>query len=242
MSYLTYAEILKKVLEPLDLEDEVFIGSAEMIGYCNDAIKRCESKIHTIYEDYFLTDDYLTLTQGQQDVDLPADLYANKIRSIIWTEGVGSRQIYEILRIKDIHKFIRIEQDNANNLNSDYRYWIKNSSPSQTGRKIMLVPAARETTSAKVKIYYLRRANKVTQDTDLVDIPEFYSVIVAYMRYMSYRKEGHPNAEEAKLELLDEEKNMVETLTEMVPDGENEIPIPADPYNGAIDPGAGYME
>jgi hypothetical protein len=242
MSYLTYAEILKKVQEPLDLEDEVFIGSQEMIGYCNDAIKRCESKIHTIYEDYFLTDAYLTFTQGDQQVDLPADLYANKIRTIVWTQGPGSREIYEILRIKDIHKFLRIESDNANNQNADYRYWIKNASPSLTGRKIMLVPAARETTSTKAKIYYLRRANKVTQDTDYVDIPEFYSVIVAYMRYMAYRKEGHPNTEEAKAELIDEEKNMVETLTEMVPDGENEIPMPADPYNGAIDPGMGYIE
>lgn len=239
MSYLQYSEILQKVLEPLDLQDEVFIGSPEMMGYCNDAIKRCESKIHTIYEDYFATNAFLTLTQGQNEVALPVDLYANKIRSIIFTEGFNGSRVYEIVRFKDSKKFLRIEEALAydtSNSNDHYRYWIKNEAPTQAGRKIQLIPAASETTSTKVKCYYLRRANKVTAETDYVDIPEFYSVIVAYMRYMAYRKEGHPNTEEAKAELLDEEKNMVETLTEMVPDGENEIPLGEDVYNGGVEP------
>jgi hypothetical protein len=236
MSYLTYADILQKVKEPLDLQDEIFIGSPEMMGYCNDAIKRCESKIHTIYEDYFVTKAPLSIVQGSQEVDLPADIYANKIRSIIFREAINSSDIYEVERVKDSKKFIRMEYGLYNNTSEWYRYWIQNASPTQTGRKIMLIPAARETTANKVVCYYLRKANQVTLDTDFVDIPEFYSVIVAYMRYMAYRKEGHPNAEEAKAELLDEEKNMIETLTEMVPDGENEIPLPMDPYDCGVEP------
>lgn len=233
MSYLTYAEVLAKVSKPLDLEDEIFIGEEEMMGYCNDAIKRCEGKIHSIYEDYFLTSGNLALVSGVGEINLPTDIYANKIRAIIYTNG---SEVYDIVRIKDSKKFIRIEEATAHDTTSSYRYWIKNASPAATGRKIVLVPVSRETSSENVVIYYLRRANQVTATTDLVDIPEFYSVIVAYMRYMAYRKEGHPNTQEAREELLDEEKNMVETLTEMVPDGENEIPIPEDPYDGGICP------
>lgn len=236
MSYLTYAEILKKVVEPLDLQDEVFIGSDEMRGYCNDAIKKCESKIHTIYEDYFLTRGFLTITQGSQEVNFPADMYANKLRSIVWAEGPGSRDVYEVKRIKDVKKFIRIEEALANDTTSDYRYWIMNSSPAQDGRKIMLVPPARETTSTKLAVYYIRRANQVVDEDSLVDIPEYYSVIVAYMRYMAYLKEGHPNTGEMKEVYVSEEKDMIETLTEMVPDGENEISIGADPYDGGLEP------
>lgn len=236
MSYLTYQEILDKVLEPLDLQDETFIGPTEMMGYCNDAIKKVESQIHTVYEDYFLNDAPLTLTQGQSAVDMPSDIYANKIRSITFSRGVNATEIYEIVRIKDVKKFIRIEEAMANDLTADYRYWIKNASPAQNGRKIMLVPPARETSSSVAKVFYLRRANKVLTTTDLVDIPEFYSVVVAYMRYMAYLKEGHPNTTEMKDLYLAEEKNMVETLTEMVPDGENELPLPVDPYDGGVEP------
>lgn len=230
--YLTYEEIADKVKEQLDLEDEVFIDADEMMGHCNDAIKRCESKIHKIYEDYFLTSGLLSLTSGASEVDMPSDIYANKIRSILWNDQ--SSTLYEIKRVKDPKKFILIENAKVNpGSNPRYRYWIKNSAATQTGRKIMLVPAAQETTATKAIIYYLRCANRVTADDDIVDIPEFYSVIVAYMKYKCYLKEGHPNTELALQEYAAEEENMVETLTDMVPDGDNEIEMASDPYEGS---------
>jgi hypothetical protein len=221
--YLTYQEIVNKVKAQCDLEDEVFIDADELMGHCNDAIKRCESKIHTIYEDYFVTEGPLTLTNGSYEVNMPSDIYANKIRSIVYNNG---SKLYEIKRIKEQDKFMLIE-DRKNNPSSDldYMYWIKNASATTNGRKIILSPVARETSSNTVTIYYLRRANTITSETDYVDIPEFYSVIVAYMKYQAYLKEGHPNTATALEEYGEQEKNMVETLSEMVPDGDSTIPI-----------------
>jgi hypothetical protein len=228
MSYLTYLEIKQKVNDSHDLEDEVFIDEAEMMGYCNDAIRRVEAQIHKIYEDYFLNSANLTLTSGSEEVDLPTDLYANKIRSIVYRDGT---RVFEIKRSRSQNKFLDIEESKISPSDQPiYRYWIRNATPTLTGRKIMLIPRAAETTSTKVTMYYLRRAVTVTAETDYVDIPEFYSVIVAYMRYKAYLKEGHPNTAVAMTEFEAEEKNMIETLTEMVPDGDNEVQIHDDPY------------
>ena len=59
-------------------------------------------------------------------------------------------------------------------------------------------------------------------DSDSVcDIPEFVDYILQFMKVRCYEKEGHPNTTMA-MGLLDyKKKNMINTLSNMVPDGDN---------------------
>lgn len=218
--YITYGEIKQRVQDQLDLEDEVFIDASEMLQYCQDAIKKCEAKIHTLYEDYFADKVALTLVAGQNEYDLPSTIYADKIRRVVFREG---QTIYPVLKFKNFHQFERIEHAENYDTNGQYRYWLRNA---PTGKKMVMVPNIRQGSPGELcNVYFLRRAIRPTVDSDLVDIPEFYSFIVAYMKMQCYAKEGHPNYQLAAAEVDDETKEMENTLSNRVPDDENEIPL-----------------
>ena len=74
-------------------------------------------------------------------------------------------------------------------------------------------------------IYFIRNANKVTADTDLVDIPEFADFIVQFMVVECLKKEP-ALAERLKIEAMELREmraDMVAALTEMVPDQSDNI-------------------
>lgn len=83
----TYSMIKDKLTNDLDLIDEPFITDAELLGYMNEAIEESETAVHTlgIEDTYFLATDFIYLVPGQPNYDLPADIYANKIRKMFYS-------------------------------------------------------------------------------------------------------------------------------------------------------------
>jgi hypothetical protein len=221
VQYLTYKDIKRRVLKPTDTQDELFIETDELLDLCHDAIKACEAKIHTLYEDYFLKRGYLALTTGEELYSLPTDIYASKIRRIIYRK---TGEVYTISRIIDWKKFEEIEYEREHQQDSSYRYFLINQGAS-TKVQLNLIPASKETSSTNVVIYYLRSASLPTLDTDLIDIPEFYDYITCHMRAHIYKKEGHPNTQDEFSLLSAKGQEMEATLATMVPDDRNEVPI-----------------
>ena len=219
MTYWTYAEIKAKIENDLDLKQETFITPEEMMGYCNEAIDEAESEIHTLYEDYFLTKANIALVNGTAEYSLPTNIYANKIRAIVYDNG---SETYAIKRFKEFDKFLDIALTNRYVTDQWYRYIIVNNSAT-AGMKIYLVPKARETSSTNITVWYIRNANKITLDADKVDIPEFANFIIQYMKVRCYEKEGNPNLPKAIQDLEQQRKQMIDTLTAMIPDAENEL-------------------
>jgi hypothetical protein len=88
----TWSMILNKIQEDCDLIDEPFISTDELLGYANEAIESSETAVHTIgIEDtYFLSWDFLNLTSGTGTYNLPADIYANKIRKMFYSSPAPS--------------------------------------------------------------------------------------------------------------------------------------------------------
>lgn len=219
MNYWTYSQIKEKVERDLDVQDEIFIQDDELLGYVNEAIDTCEAEIHTIYEDYFLTSANLSLIAGQSEYSLPSDIYANKIRGIIYSNGTD---IFPIKRIKDWYKFEKMALLKQYPPSVEYSYFLKNPSAS-AGIKLILIPAARATDSTSVTVWYLRNANRLTSSSDLCDIPEFTSFVIQYAKCRIQEKEGHPNLT-LSLQILEQLRNqMRDTLRDMVPDNENQI-------------------
>jgi hypothetical protein len=209
----TYLEIKQKVEADLDLADEDLVQDSEMRGYCNEAIDDAEAEIHSIYEDYFFTSASLALVDGESLVDLPTDIYANKIRLIQYDNGSDK---YPIARLKpsQLKEIANVEEGDR------YRYLIMNSS--SDGSQIKLYPAAQEDSSDNVTIYYIRNATRIEEDSDECDIPEFTNFIIQFMKVRCIEKElGPEGARDAKAELERVRKLMVDTLTAMVPDNEN---------------------
>lgn len=229
----TYLQIRTKINQDLDLENEDFVQPTEMLGYVNEGIDVCEALIHTIYEDYFLTSSTISLVLGTSEYALPTEIYANKIRGIIYTQG---SQIFRLRHLKTYKKFEELAIQGVVPASfPDYSYFITNSST--TGIRLRLVPAAQETAANVLTMWYLRNARRLALDADLCDIPEFVHFVIQYAKMRCYEKEGHPNLEKSIGDLGTMKTVMEETLTDMVPDEDNAIIPDASFYDEFNDGG-----
>jgi len=216
-----YSTAKAKVERDLDLEEENFIQDEEMLEYFNEALREAEAEVLAIYEDYLLDSASLALVIGTSKYDLPNGIYASKIRGVIYSNG---SIIYEIKRIRSAHKFL----DRALLRDADptdyYQYIIVNNST--TGIQIELSPAAKETSSSNVTVWFIREVDEIVDDTDLVDkdIPESINFIYAYVKARCKQKENAGQMPpDAQAELEKQRSLMIETLTTMVPDDDNEV-------------------
>jgi hypothetical protein len=236
MRIWTYGEVLDKVEVDLDLQDEDFVQPDEMVGYCNEAIDEAEAEIHKIHEDYFLTNSPITMVSGQTTgYSLPSDIYANKIRKLMYENG---SEIYEVPRLRGTRVFQQIHEIGYNGSQEQYRYYLKNPDVS-TGTKLFLTPVAR-VSGAYLTLWYLRNAPRVpliaagslsaTRATQ-IDIPEFIAFVIQWMKVRCYEKEMDPRYDGALAVLQQQRRMMVETLTEMVVDDDNIIPMDTSHYD-----------
>jgi len=224
MKYWTLAEITDKIKQDLDLEAEDFVRPAELTGLINEAIDEAEAEIHALYEDYFLSKSTISITSGTEEYDLPADIYAHKIRRLVYNNGSS---VYTINRIQDWKKFeVKAIADNF--ATSDlYQFFLVNSTPGSP--KVVIVPKARDT-GPYLTLWYLRNANRLSATTDVCDIPEFINFIFQKVTVLVHEKEGNPNLGMDYQNLERERQLMVGVLAQMVPDAENEIELDTSFY------------
>ena len=218
MKFWTWAEIRAKVERECDLEDETFVRPEELVEYVNEAIDEAEAEIHSLYEDYFLKKADIAVVSQDEELDLPTDIYAHKIRRVIFTSS-GGGSTYNVERMKDWHKFEEKAVSDVGQTTDLYRYFITNETAGSP--KILLVPKMRE--SGTMRVWYLRNANRIEDDTDICDIPEFINFIFAHMKVKVYEKEGHPGLPGAMQKLEMERERMSGVLSQMVPDADNEV-------------------
>lgn len=225
--YNTWATVRAAVLRETDCEDEDFVTATELMDYCNEAIDECEKLIHNLSEDYFLTRSTITLVNGTEEYSLPSDIYAHKIRSIMYRNG---STVYEIKRIRDWRKFEAYESDKASGGggNPIYAYFLLHTTAGTP--KILLSPTPTEA-GAYPKIWYIRNANKITSTADTIDIPECLNYIKHYIKCKILFKERSPVFEFAKAELQEVRQAMIDTLAIKVPDNDNKIEMDTSYYN-----------
>jgi hypothetical protein len=213
MEYPTLAQIESKVKEDLDLEEEVFIEPTELTGLVNEAIDDAESEIHTIYEDYFKTSHTRDIESGENEQNLPEDIYAQKIREVSFSDGSN---VYEVPPYRGKHSDIPLINGTA-----PYRYILVNKSD---GIKLRLIPTPATSVTDGLTIWYLRNANKLVAQSDECDIPEAFNFIVKKTKGLCLAKENNGVVpQEAAVEIEQERIKLVNTLTNRVPDGNNEV-------------------
>lgn len=225
MKFWTWLQIKQKVERDLDLEEETFISESELLAYANEAIDEAEAEVHAIYEDYFLKKATIAVASGTEEYALPSDIYANKIRRIVYKNGAT---IYPVRRIKDGKKFETYTELKEFGVGNLYSYILVNNTAGSP--RILLTPTPQESGNF-IEIWYLRNANELTVDADVCDIPEFINFVFQYMKVRCYEKEGHPNLPKAISDLEQQRQLMTTTLTAMVPDADNEIEPDLSWYN-----------
>lgn len=218
MTLWTLAQIRTKVQNDLDLQDETMITASELTAYINQAIDETEQLVITIYEDYLLQETALPLVTGTSEYDLPANIYAHKIRKVFYNDG-GTK--YEVKRVRDLSQIPHIEAS------ENYRYVVMMNSAGQF--RLKLYPASRETSTSNVTIWHIGNANTLSLDDDILNIPEAAQFVICRAKLECARKEGHPIQVTLAGEVEKQRELLIETLTNMVPDEDNEILI-QDPY------------
>lgn len=224
MKLWTYSELKSKVMKDVAIEDEQFVQPDELLGYFNEAIDNAEQEVLGIYEDYFLNRSDLTLVSGQEEYDLPDDIFAHKIRRIVFHKGT---EIYQVKRLRDWKKFEQYFEINQYDTGAPYSYMLYNPAAGQA--KILWVPAPR-IDGPYATIWHIRNANTLAIDTDILDIPEAANFIMQYVKVRIYEKEGHISLQKAMADLERERDLLVSTLSAMVPDAQNEIEMDISSY------------
>lgn len=224
MTFATYGTVKTNVMKALDLEDETFIQASEMLAYCNEAIHQAESIILKLCEDYFLSKAFLDLTANTAQYSLPTDIYADKIRKVIYYNS-ASDENYNIKRLRyknAIRDLNELEQGD------DFFYLLTNDG--SAGIKMNIYPTPSLTENDTVTIWYIRNANRATTTASVIDIPEFSPFIEKYMKVKCMEKEGHPLLQTAQADLEDEKQLMISSLQNRVADEDDSVEMDMNSY------------
>ncbi len=230
----TYNELETKVRADLDLQDsDNFIGQDEFAGYMNEAIDSAEALIMTTCEDYFITSTPLTLVQGADSITLPTDIYAQKIRELIYKNG---DRIYPLEELRDPQMFYRkAVLDRQATALEEYCYFLK-SATAGVQDTLMLTPPAQES-GAFLEMWYIRNANRIplqaapdsatraAQLATVIDIPEWRLYLEQYCKMRCYEKmENAAKHENAEAKVLKMAEFLVINLKDRKQNNKNEIP------------------
>lgn len=214
MSTFTWQDIRDKVQGDLDLVDEDFITEAQLLKYANEGVQKVHSEVISLYEDYYLANKAITITQGSRIVtDMPTDVYADKFRALIHDDGTKKYLLNRIRKLEET-AFFESETD-------DLRYLLLNNLA--TGVQINLYPFPQFTSSTFVTLWYIRDPRKLVNLADVCDVPEFVEVVIRYMKMQCYEKEGHPNWKDSRDEFKELKRDMITTLENRVDDADTEI-------------------
>lgn len=209
--FRTFGDLNTQLKKELDLEGEEFIAPDELMGYWNHAVAIAISHIATLglKDKYFLSRVNLNLVTGQEEIDLPPDLYLNKLKGIIYVNGAV---FYEVEPLVDSGLFETYEYLKQFQGTDDYQYIITHTIPGQ--EKLVLVPKSRETLVGALKAWYTREPQRYTDDDDVCDMPEItYEFLHAYVKEQCYAKESHVNYEGAKADRQEKEQLMQSVLS-----------------------------
>jgi hypothetical protein len=212
MKLWTYGEASNKISQDLDLKEEKFITPDELMGIFNDAIDEAEQMVLGLYEDYLLAEKDYTLVAGQDRYTMPDDIYANKIR-YLWFNDNKLR--YQIKRTRaSILPFADIPH-------SEYSFQIQHRDPDE-GVTIKLSPSVTHS-GPYMFMQYIRNANRVADDSSIIDLPEAMNFIFAYVKVRVYTKEVNPLVQLALSDLEAQRTYLQTTLSSMTVDDDNDI-------------------
>lgn len=207
----TLLEMKEKIKSDLEMREEQYLPDSDIVKLINDAVSDAHKHIVRVYEDYFLSFHTQPLDANQSIISLPADIFADKIRAIIYRDGdIGSASITcEFSKVKSLRDAMNVRNIISNNSGA-MRLWLL-TDQSVSSRAIKLIP---ETGRAGfVDMWYIRRPVLMTNDSDICPVPEFADYVIQKAKVAYYRNDGDPRYQVEKAELLELQDQMINTLS-----------------------------
>ena len=135
----------------------------------------------------------------------------------------GQSKTYEVARMPESDKFSDIALTERYRSTEFYRYFIKNSVAGEP--KMYFVPNIRENDAGAnlLRLWYIRNANRLVDDTDVCDIPEFVMFVIAFAKQKCMAKEGHPGYGEQKDQTERQRRLMIDSLSNAIIDGNTRV-------------------
>jgi hypothetical protein len=229
----TLKQLRDDVKADLDLEDATFgedvsISDADINRWINLGIRKASRLILGLYEDYFLSSATIPLLQNTSVYDYPSDIYGNKIRKMIFSDGSGAGStVHEVKRVRNLMEATAFDLSGVQDSLPTLRWYPVNNLVG--GRKIQIFPS--NSRVGTLSVWYIRNAAELVNDSDITDIDEFEEYITAFAKVKAALKDNDPRAVDFQGLLTELELDMVSTLEAMVIDEDNTIMPDVEFYN-----------
>lgn len=203
----TLLEIREQLKEDLDLNEEYWKSDSDLDKLINRAIRSAHRKVLSIHEDYFLQFKQVSINANDNYIDYPSNIFANKIKSIHFYDGVNSTNIPRVNKFDST-----ILLDNHITTDTFFRRWLP-IDDEDLGRIIRLYPSVGR--AGTITVWYIREPRKLVDDDDVCDIDEFEDYVLQLTKMYYYQEDSDPRYAIEKEEAMRLEKDLIDTLTNM---------------------------
>jgi len=211
--------LVTKIQNDQELHAENFVTKPEIVQYIDDAIEDAEQLIIDSFSDFFLTSVDASLTEGDKLVALPSDIYDLRIRGLYYDKNgfdqnatAGGRW-YKIKKLP-LERFAAVHSDDH------YHYRLMNK---DTGPELQIFPDFRETTTSNVKLFYIRQARRLVDDSDILEKGLKPQFILAHAKFSIMEKEGDPMADTMLERLNLQSEKLISAVSRLTDDNEDSL-------------------
>jgi hypothetical protein len=213
----TLNQLITKIQNDNELHAENFVTRSEIKDFLNDAIEDAEQLIIDSFSDFFLTFVDYDIVEGVGEILIPDDIYDFRIRGMFYdlkgfdVNDSGTSQWYKI-------KKLPIERFSAVHKSDIYHYRITND---VTGAKIGIYPDFREDLQAKVRLWYIRSAVRLEDDTDILERGIRAQYVMCHAKVAIMEKEGDPMLDTMMARLEKQTEKLLSSISRVTDDDED---------------------
>lgn len=213
----TLDQLRTKIQNDHELHAENFVTPSEIDAFINDAIEDAEQLIIDSFSDFFLTFVDYDIVAGVGEILVPGDMFDFRIRGMYFdlkgfdTNSTGTSQWYKIKKLP-IERFSIVYKDDV------YHYRLTNA---VSGPKIGIYPDFREDLQAKVRLWYIREAVRLSDDTDILEVGIRPQFVIAHTKVSIMEKEGDPMLDTMQARLEKQTAKLISSISRVVDDDED---------------------
>ena len=214
----TLEKLIFKIQNDLELHAENFVTPEEVKAFINDAIADAEQLIIDSFSDFFLTFVDYPLAVSDAVIPLPDDIFDFRIRGIYYdTQGYaqsdGNTSDWYKIKKLPLERFALVNKSDI------YHYRLINDNV--TGPRIGLYPSYREKAGALTRLWYIRQASRLINNSDVLETGIKPQFILSHAKIAVMNKEGDPMIDVQMANLAVQEQKMVSAISRLTDDDED---------------------
>ena len=206
-------------LDAFDPQSSSLVLATDIKRYLNEGHREIFKMLLKLKEDYFLTEEVLTIVPGQNEYPLPDYIYSNKIRKVSFEYS----NLFNTLTKLSFDEYIALKSPNyvSSSLPSGYFIIDTGLRPEQhsvRSVKIIFLPPQSLGSVESINIYYLRNVNDMIEDSDIPDIPGCDDYLVSYAKWKVAQVDPTRTMDLYDTDMKEKRQNFLETYIDRTPE------------------------